>query len=141
MKKVLLVEDDPDDAALITRMLREAGLEETLDAVTDGQQAVDRLLAPGAALPGVVILDLKLPKLDGIQVLTRLRADARTKLLPVVILTSSGEDADIGKAYAPGANSVVQKPVDFDQFRESLRLLGRYWMSLNQRLPASGEGR
>ena len=139
---ILLVEDNPDDEALTLRALRKANVGNDVAVVRDGAEALDFLFGAGthtgrdtSVMPQVVLLDLKLPKIDGLEVLRRLRADDRTKLLPVVILTSSDEELDRIRGYALGANSYVRKPVDFTQFAEAVRQLGLYWLVLNQPPP------
>jgi two-component system response regulator len=141
-KTILLVEDNPDDEALTLRALRKNNIKNQIVVAHDGVEAIDYLFGTGSYkgrnpndLPQVVLLDLKLPKLDGFEVLTKLRADARTKLLPVVILTSSKEQQDIVHGYGLGANSYVRKPVDFEQFVEAVRELGLYWLVLNEKPP------
>lgn len=141
-KTILLVEDNPDDAALTVRALKKNQIVNDIVVVHDGLQALDYLYGEGAfagrdtaELPQVVLLDLKLPKLDGLGVLQRLRSDARTKLLPVVILTSSNEEQDRMHGYALGANSYVRKPVDFDAFVTAAGQLGLYWLVLNEAPP------
>jgi two-component system response regulator len=144
-KSILLVEDNPDDEALTLRALRKNELIE-VNVVRDGAEALDYLFATGPyagrdadKLPQVVLLDLNLPKISGLEVLRRIRADERTELLPVVILTSSKEDRDLIEGYRGGANSYVRKPVNFDQFVEAARQLGVYWLSHNEPPPrASG---
>jgi two-component system response regulator len=138
-KVILLVEDNPDDEALTLRALRKANVRNEVVVARDGVEALDYLFATGphtgrdtSVLPQVVLLDLKLPRLDGLEVLRRLRADARTKVLPVVILTSSNEEEDRVAGYELGANSYVRKPVDFGHFAEAVRQLGLYWLLLNQ---------
>ena len=140
---ILLVEDNPDDEALTLRALRKANVGNDVVVVRDGVEALDFLYGTGAhagrdtsSMPQVVLLDLKLPKIDGLEVLRRIRADARTKLLPVVILTSSDEDQDRIRGYALGANSYVRKPVEFAEFAEAVRQLGLYWVVLNQPPPS-----
>ncbi|NMG45042.1 response regulator [Aromatoleum toluvorans] len=134
---VLLVEDNPDDEALTLRALRKHNI--TNVAVTrDGAEALDYLLGGHAPLPAVVLLDLKLPKVDGLEVLRQLRADARTRILPVVILTSSREEGDLLEGYGCGANSYIRKPVDFVAFMEAVRQLGVYWLELNEPPPVQG---
>jgi CheY-like chemotaxis protein len=140
---ILLVEDNPDDEALTLRALRKANVGNEVSVVRDGVEALDFLFGGGShsgrdvsVLPQVILLDLKLPKVDGLEVLRRIRADDRTKLLPVVILTSSDEEQDRIAGYALGANSYVRKPVDFAQFAEAVRQLGLYWLVLNQPPPA-----
>jgi two-component system response regulator len=136
---ILLVEDNPDDEALMVRALRKNNIVNEVVVVHDGVEALDYLFGEGghagrdvSEVPQVVLLDLKLPKLDGLGVLRRLRADDRTKLLPVVILTSSDEEQDRIASYKLGANSYVRKPVDFDQFVEAAKQLGLYWLVLNE---------
>jgi two-component system response regulator len=141
-KIILLVEDNPDDEALTVRALRKSNIANSIVVARDGVEALDYLFAEGVhagrdtrVVPQVILLDLKLPKLDGLGVLRRLRADERTKLLPVVILTSSNEQEDRIKSYDLGANSYVRKPVDFKQFNEAAHHLGLYWLVLNQTAP------
>jgi two-component system, response regulator len=143
MKKnnlILLVEDNSDDEALTLRALMKNNLSNEIVVARDGVEALDFLFGTGTHagrdtgfLPALVLLDLKLPKLDGFEVLKRLRADARTSLLPVVILTSSKEQQDMLNGYGLGANSYVRKPVDFQHFVESVRQLGLYWLVINER--------
>jgi len=147
-RSILLVEDNPDDQALTLRAFRANGILNELVVVQDGAEALDYLFATGAyserdpeVMPQVVLLDLKLPKIDGLEVLQRLRADERTRLLPVVILTSSKEERDIVAGYTRGANSYVRKPVDFGEFREAVGQLGLYWLLLNNAPPADGRRR
>ncbi|MDO8805308.1 MAG: response regulator [Elusimicrobiota bacterium] len=137
---ILLVEDNPDDEALTLRALKKSNIKNKVDVVRDGAEALDYLFGTGAyagrGLSGslaVVLLDIKLPKLDGLEVLKRLRADDSTKLIPVVMLTSSTQEEDIITSYKLGANSYVRKPVDFTQFAEAVRQLGLYWLLLNER--------
>ena len=138
MNSILLVEDNADDEALALRALDKHKIRNPVVVVRDGQEALDYLFATGAhagrdlAELAVVLLDLKLPRVDGLQVLERLRADPRTKLLPVVILTSSKEERDIVDGYSLGANSYVRKPIDFNEFSEAVRQLGLYWLLLNE---------
>lgn len=130
---VLLVEDNADDEALTLRALRKHNITNVV-VKRDGAEALDYLLGDDA-LPAVVLLDLKLPKVDGLEVLRRLRADARTRILPVVILTSSKEESDLLEGYGRGANSYIRKPVDFVAFMEAVRQLGVYWLALNEPPP------
>ena len=141
-KTILLVEDNPDDAELTLRALKQYNLGNGISVVRDGAEALDYLFATGSysdrdttIMPTVVILDLKLPKVDGLEVLRRVRADERTRLLPVVILTSSSEQKDMINGYKLGANSYVRKPVDFTQFVEAARQLGLYWLVTNEPPP------
>ncbi len=141
---ILLVEDNPDDEALTVRALRKNNIANEIVVAHDGAEAVDYLFGTGAyagggagRLPQVVLLDLKLPKVDGLEVLRRIRGDARTRLIPVVVLTSSKEERDLVDSYSLGANSYVQKPVDFGEFVEAARQLGLYWLVLNQPPPAT----
>jgi CheY-like chemotaxis protein len=141
-KFILLVEDNPDDEALTLRALHKNKLANGVVVARDGAEAVDFLFGTGVHagrdvddLPQVVLLDLKLPKLDGFEVLRRIRGDDRTKTLPVVILTSSKEERDVVQGYRDGCNSYVRKPVNFDKFVEAARQLGLYWLLLNERPP------
>lgn len=139
-KLILLVEDNPDDEALTLRALKKSNLLNELVVAHDGVEAIDYLLGPDSAsraLPGVVMLDLKLPKVDGLEVLRRIRGAEKTRMLPVVVLTSSKEEQDVVSSYALGANSYVRKPVDFAEFMEAVRQLGLYWLVLNAPLPVS----
>jgi two-component system response regulator len=142
-KFILLVEDNPDDEALTLRALKKNNLANGVVVARDGAEAVDFLLGTGAHagrditdLPEIVLLDLKLPKLDGFEVLRRIRAHEVTKALPVVILTSSKEERDIAQGYRDGCNSYVRKPVNFDEFVDAARQLGMYWLLLNEGPPA-----
>lgn len=143
-RRILLVEDNPQDEMLTLRSLGKVNLANEVEVVRDGQQALDYLLQEGefaerqgADLPAVVLLDLGLPKIGGLDVLNRLRQDERTRLLPIVILTSSDEEQDRLRSYLGGANSYVRKPVDFAQFAETVARLGIYWMAVNES-PAQG---
>lgn len=134
-KTILLVEDNPDDEALTLRAFKKNNIFNEVTVARDGQQALDYFFGKGASerpTPTVVLLDLKLPKIDGLEVLRRLRADPRTSSLPIVILTSSKEEQDIFAGYGLGANSYVRKPVDFSHFMEAVRQLGLYWLVLNE---------
>ena len=133
-KTILLIEDNPDDEALTLRALKQHRVMNRVVVARDGAEGLDYLLSREAK-PQVVLLDLKLPKIDGLEVLRRVRSDSRTKLLPIVILTSSEEDHDITQSYRSGANSYVRKPVEFIQFSEAIRELGLYWLLLNQAPP------
>lgn len=141
-KMILLVEDNPDDEALTLRALKKNNIGNELVIVRDGAEALDFLFGTGAfagrdpsQLPQVVLLDLKLPKIDGLEVLRRVRENPITQLLPVVILTSSKEEQDMITSYKLGANSYVRKPVDFNQFVMAVRQLGLYWLVLNEAPP------
>ena len=135
-KIILLVEDNPDDEALMLRALKKNNIANEIVVAHDGQEALDFLAArPAEQLPELVLLDLKLPRLDGLEVLKRMRADERTKHVPVVVLTTSTEQRDIVSSYEFGANSFVQKPVDFSEFVEATRQLGTYWLLLNKTVP------
>ena len=141
-KMILLVEDNPDDEALTLRALKKSNIANKIVVVRDGAEALDYLFGTGAfadrdplELPQVTLLDLKLPKVDGLEVLRRLRADPRTRMLPVVILTSSKEEQDLISAYSIGVNSYVRKPVDFNQFVDAIGQLGLYWLVLNEPPP------
>ncbi len=138
-KNILLVEDNPDDVQLTLRALKKSNIMNEVIVAQDGIEALDYLFGTGKhagrnvkVLPQVVLLDLKMPKLDGLEVLQRIRGDERTKLLPVVILTTSSEDRDRVESYKLGANSYVRKPVDFNQFADAVNQLGLYWLVLNE---------
>jgi two-component system, response regulator len=131
-KNILLVEDNPDDIALTRRALSKHKLANRLAVARDGVEALDMLLDETAGLPEVVLLDLKLPKIDGLEVLRQVRANPRTRYVPVVVLTSSDEERDVIASYDLRANSYVRKPVDFEQFLEAARQLGLYWLVLNK---------
>lgn len=141
-KVILLVEDNADDEALTLRALKTNNIRNEVVVVRDGVQALDYLYGTGAfqgrdlrETPQVILLDLKLPRLDGLEVLKRVRADRRTEMLPIVILTSSKEDQDLVNGYRLGANSYIRKPVDFKQFSEAVKQLGLYWLLLNESPP------
>lgn len=136
-KVILLVEDNADDEALTLRALKKNNICNEVVVARDGVRALEYLLN-GPELPALVLLDLKLPKIDGLEVLRRVRAAPRTRLVSVVILTSSKEDRDLVSGYDLGANSYVRKPVDFEQFTEAVRQLGLYWLVLNERPPQKG---
>jgi two-component system response regulator len=138
-RKILLVEDNADDEALTIRALKRNNIVNAIDVVRDGAEALDYMYCRGAwsdrnsqMVPQVVLLDLKLPKVSGLEVLKAIREDEKLRFLPVVILTSSTEEQDIVKSYGLGANSYIRKPVDFDQFSEAVRTLGLYWLVLNE---------
>lgn len=141
-KSILLVEDEPNDVDLTVRALNRHHVANEVVVVRDGAEALDYLLGavamPGRearVMPAVVLLDLKLPKVNGLDVLRRLRADPRTRLIPVIILTSSNEERDLLGGYSLGANSYIRKPVDFEQFSEAIRQVGLYWLILNEPPP------
>jgi two-component system, response regulator len=137
---IVLVEDNPDDEALTLRALKKQKVANDIVVLRDGAEALEYLLAPDSPQPSLVLLDLKLPKIDGLQVLKRLREEPRTELLPVVVLTSSDEDRDIIEGYRLGANSYVRKPVDFAQFSDAVAQLGLYWLVLNRAPPTHSPG-
>ncbi len=139
---ILLVEDNPDDVALTLRAFKKSNILNEVIVAQDGAEALNYLFASGdyagrdtGKMPHLILLDLKLPKMDGMEVLRRMRADARTRLLPVVILTSSKEEQDVIDGYNLGCNSYIRKPVDFAQFSEAIRQLGLYWLILNETPP------
>ena len=134
---ILLVEDNPDDEALTLRAFAQQRIHNLVEVARDGQEALDRLLDDNRPLPTVVLLDLKLPKLDGLEVLRQLRAAPRTRRLPVVVLTSSAEERDRVEAYDGGANSYVRKPVDFLAFVDAVKQVGLYWLVLNEPPPTT----
>src|SRR3989440_5671633 len=143
-KVILLVEDNPRDEALTLRALKKSNIVNDVNVVRDGVEAVDYLFGTEthaeremAALPQLVLLDLKLPKVDGLEVLRRIRADERTKRLPVVVFTSSSEEEDMIKSYELGANSYVRKPVESEQFADATKQLGLYWLVLNEAPPTA----
>ena len=141
-KTILLVEDNPDDVKLTLRAFKRNNMLNPIIVARDGVEALDFLFARGAyaeragkSLPTLIILDLKLPRLDGLGVLTAIRADEQTRLIPVVVMTSSKEEQDLFQSYSLGANSYVRKPVNFAEFLEAVRVLGIYWMMTNQPPP------
>ena len=143
MNNILLVEDNSDDVELTRRAFRKSQFENPLIVARDGIEALDYLFGTGehherdaSNLPRLVLLDLKLPRLDGLQVLERVRSNPKTKLLPVVILTSSTEPRDLIGGYSLGANSYIRKPVNFQEFVEAVRQIGQYWLVLNETPPA-----
>lgn len=144
-KKILLVEDNPDDEALTLRALNKSNILNEVVIARDGAEALDYLFCRGShanrdadSLPAIMLLDLKLPKVDGLEVLEQVRANPSTRLLPVVILTSSKEEQDLINGYRLGANSYIQKPVDFDQFVNAVQTLGLYWLVINESPPGYG---
>ena len=143
--KILLVEDNPDDELLAIRALKKSNIANDIVVARDGVEALDYLFGTGPyegrdlnEMPQIILLDLKLPKIDGLEVLKRIRADKRTAILPVTILTSSKEESDLITSYNLGANSYIRKPVDFDQFYEAVRQLGLYWLVVNETPPIPG---
>jgi two-component system response regulator len=143
-KFILLVEDNPDDEALTLRAFKQNRIDNGVVVTRDGAEALDYLFGKGKyagrdlnAMPALILLDLKLPKVDGLEVLKQLRANPLTALLPVAILTSSREEQDLMAGYKLGLNSYILKPVDFDQFTEAVRSLGRYWLAINEAPPAA----
>jgi len=146
-KTILLIEDNPDDEALTLRALKRNNIMNEVIVARDGAEALDYLFGTGAhagrdltVMPQVILLDLKLPKVDGLEVLRQLRANELTRLLPVVILTTSNEDRDRTNGYGLGANSYVRKPIDFGQFIDAVRQLGLYWLVLNEPAPVAKRG-
>lgn len=146
-RPILLVEDNPDDEALTLRAFSKNRITNPIAVARDGVEAIDYLFCTGsyekrdpAIMPAVVLLDLKLPRIDGLEVLRRIRADERTALLPVVILTTSREQQDIQEAYRLGANSYIRKPVDFERFLYAVGQLALYWLSLNETVESAANG-
>jgi two-component system response regulator len=142
MREILLVEDNPDDVELTIRAFKKTNILNDIAVVTDGEQALDYIFGRGKFAgkdpddhPGLILLDLKLPKIDGLQVLQEIRADERTKYIPVVILTSSKEEQDLMEGYRLGANSYVRKPIKFEDFITAVTQLGMYWLVLNEPVP------
>jgi two-component system response regulator len=147
-KVLLLVEDNPSDEKLTVRAFKKCGVENEIVVVRDGAEALDYLFGAGpylgrdvGLLPGVVLLDLNLPKIGGLEVLSRIRADGRTKLVPVVILTASKEEEDVARGYALGVNAYVRKPVDFSEFATAAETLGLFWLLMNHTPPSSAGAR
>ena len=142
---ILLIEDNQDDEVLTLRGLRKSKISNPVVVARDGAEALEYLLGePGSPgderpLPVVILLDLKLPKIDGLEVLKRLRENERTRLIPVVILTSSAEESDLARGYGLGANSYIRKPVDFEQFAEAVHQIGLYWLVLNEGPPTMAD--
>jgi CheY-like chemotaxis protein len=141
-RRILLVEDRQDDIDLTLRSLKDNKITNKIDVVRDGAEALDYIFVTGVYsdrniedLPSVILLDIKLPKVDGMEVLRRIREDKRTKMLPVVILTSSKEESDLINSYKLGCNSYVRKPIEFEEFSKAIRELGLYWLLLNEPPP------
>lgn len=138
---IILVEDNPDDEELTLAALEELRLRNPVVVLRDGQEAIDYLFRQGTyagqslELPGVIMLDLKLPKIDGLEVLRQIKNDPQLRRVPVVVLTSSKEDADVITGYELGANSYIVKPIDFEQLMETVRSIGNYWIVVNEQLP------
>jgi two-component system, response regulator len=144
-KPILLVDDSSDDVELTMRALKKNSIKNRIIVANDGVEALDFLFGTGkyagrdaGDMPALIVLDLKIPKIEGLEVLRIVRSDARTRLLPVVILTSSKEERDLARGYALGANSYVRKPVDFNQFADAVGLLGLYWLLINEAPPVDG---
>ncbi len=135
-KLILLVEDDPDHELLTIRALKKSNIANDVRVARDGAEAIDLLFGPDALKPQMILLDLKLPKIDGLEVLRRIRADEATRMLPVVVLTSSDEERDVVRSYQLGVNSYIRKPVNFNDFAEATRQLGMYWLVLNECPPS-----
>lgn len=132
-KTILLIEDNADDEQLTLRAMRKSDVPNIIRVARDGAQAIDALFGPGVTrLPDLILLDLKLPKVSGLEVLQRIRTGEKTRNLPIVVLTSSDEERDILESYNLGANSYIRKPVDYDEFIEAVRQLGLYWLSMNR---------
>jgi len=135
---ILLVEDNPDDEALTLRAMRKSGIINTVTVARDGAEALRLIFADasaGATLPGLILLDLNIPKVDGLEVLRRIRADERTVIIPVVVLTSSAQDEDIRRSFHGGANAYVRKPVNFAEFTDAIETIGKFWLLLNEAVP------
>jgi two-component system response regulator len=143
-KTILLVEDNPDDRELTLCAFESNHIANEVNVARDGAEALEYLFAEGryagrdaTLMPAVVLLDIKLPKIDGLEVLRRVRCDVRTRLLPIVILTSSKEEQDLFQSYSLGANSYIRKPVDFEKFNQAIQQLGVYWLVMNEPPPSS----
>ncbi|MDI3255183.1 response regulator [Pseudacidobacterium ailaaui] len=137
MRTILLVEDDPDHELLTIRALKKANIANEIRVARDGEEAIEVLLGEDAVRPQVVLLDLKLPKVDGLEVLRRIRESDTTRMLPVVVLTSSDEERDVVRSYQLGVNSYIRKPVNFADFAQATQQLGMYWLVLNECPPLS----
>lgn len=138
-RKILLVEDSPDDVELTLIAMRDSNIANDVVVASDGQQAVDLLLGPEPSLPAVVLLDLNLPKIDGLEVLRRVRDNPATRNLPVVVMTSSKREEDLTRSYGLGANAYVRKPVGFEEFVEATRVLGLFWLVFNESPPTNDD--
>lgn len=145
---ILLVEDDPDDEALALRAFKMSDMRDSVVVVCDGVEAIDYVFGKGkyahrdaGDMPAVVLLDLKMPKVDGLEVLKILRSESRTRYVPVVVFTSSKEEQDLIKSYSLGVNSYIRKPVDFGRFSDAVRQAGHYWLGLNESPPSGGRHR
>ncbi len=136
LKMILLVEDDPDHELLTIRALQKSNIANDVRVARDGAEAIDLLFGPNPIKPQVILLDLKLPKVEGLEVLRRIRESAETRMLPVVVLTSSDEERDLIRSYQIGVNSYIRKPVSFTDFAEATRQLGMYWLVLNECPPS-----
>ena len=136
-KLILLVEDDPDHELLTIRALKKSNIANDVRVARDGEEAVNLLFGENPLRPQVILLDLKLPKVEGLEVLRRIREDDATRMLPVVVLTSSDEERDVVRSYKLGVNSYIRKPVNFNEFAEATRQLGMYWLVLNECPPAA----
>lgn len=134
---ILLVEDDPDHELLTIRALKKSNIANEVRVARDGEEAIDALFGADAVRPQLILLDLKLPKVDGLEVLRRIRESDSTRMLPVVVLTSSDEERDVVRSYKLGVNSYIRKPVNFNDFAEATRQLGMYWLVLNECPPTS----
>lgn len=134
---ILLVEDDPDHELLTIRALKKSNIANDVRVARDGEEAIDALFGPNAIRPQLILLDLKLPKIEGLEVLRRIRESDTTRMLPVVVLTSSDEERDVVRSYKLGVNSYIRKPVNFNDFAEATRQLGMYWLVLNECPPLS----
>lgn len=139
LNPILLVEDNSDDRALTIMAFKDSKIANRIDIARNGQEALDYFTDTSRPLPALVLLDLKLPKIMGLDVLKRLRADERTKMVPIVVLTASREERDRYKSYVEGVNAYVQKPVDFDQFAEAVKEIGLFWLVINQPPPPDGQ--
>lgn len=134
---ILLVEDDPDHELLTIRALKKSNIANEVHVARDGEEAIEALFGPSAIRPQLILLDLKLPKIEGLEVLRRIRDNDATSMLPVVVLTSSDEERDVVRSYKLGVNSYIRKPVNFNDFAEATRQLGMYWLVLNECPPLS----